>query len=217
MPSVTLLGATGLVGSHCLDILSRDTAFTRIIVLARRKFGEATAPRVEAHIVDFTRLEEQPQLFRVDQVICAVGTTIRAAGSQARFREVDYDIPVTAARTAAAQGARHFLLVSSIGADAGSRFFYSRVKGEVEDALRKMPFRSITIVRPSLLLGERPEFRLGERLLRPLAPLVPGRYAPVHARDVALVLARCAREDVPGLSIVESDEIRSLARESRES
>jgi uncharacterized protein YbjT (DUF2867 family) len=207
MPSVALLGATGLVGSHCLDLLSRDPVFTRVVAIVRRKFAEAMAPRVEARIVDFDHLGELPDLFAVDQVICALGTTIKAAGSKERFRTVDYGIPMTAARVAKAQGVRHFLLVSALGANASSRIFYNRVKGELEDSLRTMGFRSVTIVRPSLLLGDRAEFRLGEEVAKRLAWAVPGRFRPVLARDVAEALVRAAKADVPGLHIIESEEL----------
>ena len=209
MPSVALLGATGLVGRHCLDLLVGDPSFSRIVVLARRKFAEATAPRVEAHVVDFDRLDDRRELLGVDQVICALGTTIRTVGgSRERFRAVDFGLPLAAARLARAQGARHFLLVSAAGASVASRFFYSRVKGELEDALRTLGFRSLTIVRPSLLLGERDEFRLGESIAKRVAWLVPGRYRPVQARDVAAALVRAAKADEPGMRIIESDEIR---------
>ena len=208
MPSIALLGATGLVGSHTLDLLVGDPYFSRVVVLARRKFAEAMAPRVEAHIVEFERLHERPDLLGVDQVICALGTTIRAVGgSKEKFRAVDYGIPLAAAKLAQQQGARHFLLVSALGANAESRVFYSRVKGELEDALRTLPFRSVTIVRPSLLIGDRNEFRLGEEVAKRFAFLVPGKYRPIHARDVAAALVRNAKEDVPGLHILESDEI----------
>lgn len=208
MPSIALLGATGLVGRHTLDLLAADPYFSRVVVLARRKFAEAMAPRVEAHIVEFERLHERPDLLGVDQVICALGTTIKAVGgSKEKFRAVDYGIPLAAAKIAQQQGARHFLLVSALGASAESRVFYSRVKGELEDALRTLPFRSVTILRPSLLLGDRSEFRLGEEVAKRFAFLVPGKYRPIHARDVAAALVRSAREDVPGLHILESDEI----------
>jgi len=208
MPSVALLGATGLVGRHCLDLLASDRAFERIVVIARRRFGEATAPRVEGHIIDLDHLDQHPELLGVDQVMCALGTTIKAVGgSRERFRAVDYDIPLSAARLALKQGARHFLLVSALGADANSRVFYSRVKGELEDALRTLGFRSVTIVRPSLLLGARSEFRLGEEIAKRLGWMVPGKYRPVAARDVAAALIRSAKEDVPGLRIIESDQI----------
>ena len=212
MPSVALLGATGLVGRHCLELLAGDRAFERIVVVARRRFGEATAPRVEGHLIDFDQLEAHADIFAVDQAICALGTTIRNAGSKERFRAVDYEIPITAARMALKKGARHFLLVSSIGAGASSRSFYLRVKGELEDALRTLGFRSVTIVRPSVLLGDRGEFRFGEEVGKRFGFLVPGKWRPVQARDVAKALVRSAKEDLPGLHILESDDIAPFAR-----
>jgi uncharacterized protein YbjT (DUF2867 family) len=208
VPSVALLGATGLVGRHVLDLLAADHEFQRIVVLARRRFAEAMAPRVEAHVVDFDRLDEHRDLLGVDVVICALGTTIKAVGgSRERFRHVDLEIPLAAARIASAQGVRHFALVSALSADVDSRFFYSRVKGELENALRTLEFRTVTIVRPSLLLGDRAEFRLGEQIAKRFAWMVPGRYRPVHARDVAAALVRVAKSSEPGLHVIESDEL----------
>ena len=212
MASIALLGSTGLVGRQCLELLADDRAFERIVVIARRKFGEATAPRIEGHVIDFDQLEAHADALAVDQVICALGTTIKAVGgSRERFRAVDFGIPLAAAKIAQRQGARHFLLVSALGADAASRIFYNRVKGELEDALRTLGYRSVTIVRPSLLLGDREEFRLGEVVAKRFAWAVPGRYRPVHARDVARALIRSAREDIPGLHIIESDDIPDYA------
>ena len=208
MPSIALLGATGLVGRHCLEQLAADPAFERVVVVARRRFAEATAPRVEGHVLDFTDLESHAGVFAVDQVLCALGTTIRAVGgSQERFREVDFTIPLTAARIARRNGARHFLLVSALGASASSRVFYLRVKGELEDALRSLGFRTVTIVRPSLLLGDRGEFRLGEEVAKRFGWLAPRAYRPVQAAAVARALVRAARADEPGLHIIESGDI----------
>ena len=212
MPSVALLGATGLVGRRCLELVADDRDFERIVVVTRRRFGEATAPRVEGHLIDFDQLEAHAEIFAVDHVICALGTTMKMAGSRERFRAVDYDIPLTAARMALRKAARHFLLVSSMGASAGSRFFYLRVKGELEDALRTHGFRSVTIVRPSILLGDRPETRFGEEVAKRLGAFFPGKWRPVHARDVAKALVRSAKEDVPGLHIIESADIVPFAR-----
>jgi uncharacterized protein YbjT (DUF2867 family) len=213
VPSVALLGATGLVGKHCLDLLASDRAFERVVVIARRKFADATAPRVEGHIVDMDRLPERPDLFNVDAVVCALGTTIKTVdGSQARFREVDFGIPLAAAQLALRQGARHYLLVSAVGAKSRSRVFYSRVKGELEDALKGLGYRSVTILRPSLLLGDRLKSRFGEEVAKRVGWILPGKYRPVLARDVARVLVLCAKQDVTGVRIIESDEIRELAR-----
>ena len=216
MSSIALLGATGLVGSQCLDLLVRDPAFTRIVVLARRKFAEATVPRVEAHLVDFDHLEDRRELLGVDQVICALGTTIKTVGGdRERFRAVDYGMPLAAARLARQQGARHFLLVTALGASTESRFFYNRVKGELEDQLRSMGYRAVTIARPSLLIGARQEFRLLERVGAVIGEFVPGRYRPVQASAVAKSLVTAGRIDAPGLHIIESEEIREGVDPSR--
>ena len=206
--SVTILGATGLVGTECVRQFADSREFTRVVVVARRALPEASArSRVETHIIDFERLDDAADHFRVSHIVCALGTTIGKAGSQERFRRVDHDYPLAAAHLGLRQGVRHFLLVSALGANARSRIFYSRVKGEVEDAIRALPYRSITIVRPSLLLGERAEFRLGESIGKLFAGITPRRYRPVHARQVAATLLRAAIEDRPGIQVIESSNI----------
>jgi uncharacterized protein YbjT (DUF2867 family) len=181
-------------------------------VLTRRPLPRELAHgKVESHVVDFNDLAAHAKLFRVDQIFCALGTTIRTAGSQRRFRVVDYDYPLAAARIGVEQGATHYLLVSAVDANARSRVFYSRVKGELESAVLALPFRSVTIVRPSLLLGPRAEFRLGEVIAKRLAFLAPRKYKPVGAHAVAAVLIRAAKDDAAGRRIIESSEIRALA------
>lgn len=206
--SALMLGATGLVGAECVRQFANSGEFARVVVLARRPVSETIARLgVEGHVVDFEQLDTAAPYFRVSHIVCALGTTIKKAGSQERFRRVDHDYPVAAARLGVQQGARHFLLVSALGANARSRIFYSRVKGEVEDAIRTLPYRSVTIVRPSLLLGERGEFRLGESIGKLFVGVTPRRYRPVHARDVAATLLRAAVEDRPGVRVIESREI----------
>lgn len=205
--SALILGATGLVGAECLRQFAESDRFTRVVALTRRPLS-SPLPRVETHIADFERLDEAAEYFRVSHIVCALGTTIKKAGTQEAFRRVDHDLPLAAARLGLREGARHFLLVSALGASARSRMFYSRVKGEVEDDIRALAYRSVTIVRPSLLLGERGEFRLGEAVGKVFAGLIPGRYRPVHARDVAAALLAAAAEDRPGVRVVESEEIR---------
>lgn len=215
MRSVLLIGATGLVGRAGLERLLADAAVDRVVVAARRAPDDAPrSPKLTWRTVDFDRLDDSADAFTVDQVICALGTTIKVAGSQARFRQVDHDYPLAAARLALARGASHFLIVSALGADATSRVFYNRVKGEVERDLLALPFRSITIVRPSLLLGERRPRRLGEEIAKLFTLLVPGRWRPIRATDVATALVRLARDDAPGQRIVESAELRRLARDA---
>jgi uncharacterized protein YbjT (DUF2867 family) len=145
----------------------------------------------------------------------SIGTTIREAGSQAAFRRVDFEYPLAIARLGHQQGARHFLLVSALGANSESGIFYNRVKGELEDQLRSLGYRAVTIARPSLLLGKRDEFRFLERVGSVIGEFVPGRYRPVQAAAVAKSLVTAARIDAPGLHIIESEEIRTGVDPSR--
>ena len=158
--------------------------------------------------MDFATLESCPERFAVDQVVCALGTTIAIAGSQAAFRAVDFELPLRVATLARAQGAQHYLLVSALGAARDSRVFYNRVKGELEDALDALGFRSLTIARPSLLRGDRVEFGVGERLAQHFGFLMPGRWKPVHARQVAAALVQAAARDLAGRRVMENIELR---------
>lgn len=192
--TVILAGASGLVGGLLLQNMLADPQVSQVHALARRTlaFGHA---KLQVHIVDFRRL---PPLPTSDEVYLALGTTIKVAGSQAAFRAVDLDANRAVALAAQAAGARRAGLVSAAGADAGSSVFYNRVKGELEDALKAMDWATLVIAQPSLLLGSREALqqpaRPGERIAMPfaklLAPLLPGAYRPVHARQVALALAK---------------------------
>ena len=219
-PSRALVfGATGLVGAECVRQLSADDAVASIVAVVRRELPRALGlPKVEARVVDFDALDAldalgaASDLGAATHVYCALGTTIRQAGSQEQFRRVDHDYVVAAGRLGRDLGARHFLLVSALGANPGSRVFYNRVKGETEAAIRALGYPSLTIARPSLLLGERSERRLGEEIAKRLGFLMPGRLRPVEAADVARALRLAAAEDRAGVRVVESDEIRRMAR-----
>lgn len=202
-------GSTGLVGSELLRQLETTPAFEEITALTRRPVESTAGGKIHQLLIEYDRLEDHPSALAVDCIFCALGTTIRQAGSQTAFRRVDYDYPLALAKLGASQGARHFLLVSALGADPASRIFYNRVKGEVEAAISRLPLRSISIFRPSLLLGPRREFRLGEAIAKRLGFLMPGKYQPIQARDVAAAMVRSAIEDAPGVRIIESAEMRS--------
>jgi uncharacterized protein YbjT (DUF2867 family) len=190
--SVALAGATGLVGRAILEGLLADRTVTAVHALGRRKLDVAH-PKLTAHVVDFAAL---PPLPPVDEVYLALGTTIKVAGSQAAFRAVDFDANLAVARATLAAGARRAGLVSAMGADANSRIFYNRVKGELEDALGQLPFAGLVIARPSLLAGDRGALGQPERPLekvsivvtRFIRPLIPANYRPIAARDVARAL-----------------------------
>lgn len=207
---VAVAGATGLVGRACVSALLGHAGRPRVMALAR---DPATAafkphPRLQVLATDFDRLDERPGPLAVDAVICALGTTIGKAGSQAAFRRVDVDYVLAIASHALAGGARHFVLVSALGADPQSRVFYNRSKGEVEQAVGALGYAAVTVLRPSLLLGERGEFRLGEEVAKRFAWLIPGRYAPVQAAAVAAVAVGAAVAPAQGLRVIESSAIR---------
>lgn len=206
-----VLGATGLVGGHCLHLLLQERAYARVHVLTRRPLHQSH-PRLVEHVVDFDRLD--PEVVRGDDVFCCLGTTIARAGSEAAFRRVDHDYPLEAARRARKNGARHFLLVSALGADAGSRLFYTRTKGETEDDLRALGYPGLVILRPALLLGDRAERRANEersrRVMAVVGPLLFGplrRYRAIGGETVARAMVRTAERDPRGVRVMESDEI----------
>lgn len=212
MRSVLLVGATGLVGSECLHLLQNDPTFNEVVVLARRSTAIENNARVSQHVVDFDRLTSHTNLFDVDAIICALGTTIRIAGSQEAFRRVDYEYPLEVARIGKDHGVKHFALVSSMGASSKSRFFYTRVKGELEDALTQMDFESLSILRPSLILGDRKDARRGEGIGKKLSFLLPPKYKPVEATSVANALIQVVKRSDPGKRIIESRQINAIAK-----
>ncbi|MGE0353237.1 MAG: hypothetical protein AB7I33_09950 [Gemmatimonadales bacterium] len=206
---VILAGATGLVGGECLRRLRAVPDVTETVTLARRAFEPPPgAGTVRIEVVDFDRLDDYAGLFRADALICALGTTIKQAGSQDAFRKVDYDYPLALAHTAHGAGVSHYLLISALGADADSRVFYNRVKGEIERAVSAVPFPRVSIFRPSLLLVTRKQFRLGEEVGKRLAFLFPDRYKPIQAATVAAaVISALGRSDT-GVRFYESREMR---------
>lgn len=190
--TVIIAGATGLVGKELLAGLLADPTVAAVHSLGRR--APATQhPKLTPHLVDFAKL---PPLPPADEVYLALGTTIKIAGSQAAFRAVDYDANLAVARAASSAGAKRVGLVSAMGADAKSRVFYSRVKGELEDALAEMRWEGLVIARPSMLVGDRGEIgqptRRGEEwasaLGKVLGFLIPDNYKPVEASAVAQAL-----------------------------
>jgi uncharacterized protein YbjT (DUF2867 family) len=203
-----VIGATGLVGRECVTQLAARPEFERVTAVARRALpNDLQSPKLRTVVMEFDRLDEHVDTFRASHVFCALGTTIRQAGSPERFRQVDFGYPLRVAELARAAGARHFLLVSSVGASAASRGLYLRVKGDLEAAIVALGFPSVTVVRPSLLLGDRKEFRLGEEIARRLSWAFPRKYRAVHVRDVARALVIAAVEDRPGVRVIENPEI----------
>jgi uncharacterized protein YbjT (DUF2867 family) len=213
--SALVVGATGLVGSELVADLLADSECATVHALVRRPLAPTNA-KLRTHVVAFSRLEDFAWP-RVDDVYCCLGTTIKAAGTQAAFRAVDHDYPLAVARGTLSHGARQFLFVSAMGAAADSPVFYSRVKGELESAIAALGFQTAIAFRPSLLAGDRAEHRLGERvalaLLQPVRWLVPAKYRPVAAAAVARAMVAYARRGLAGYHVVTSDAILAFGRD----
>jgi len=215
--TAVLLGASGLVGGYCLQTLLADSRYGRIVLLGRRELAAARHPRLTQKVVDFDSLN-QSDFSGAGDVFSALGTTIRKAGSQQAFRHVDVDYPLSAAKLSRQAGARQFLLVSSVGADATAKNFYLRTKGELDQEIGKLGFDALHIFRPSLLLGKREEFRLGERIAMATMPvlnftMVGGlrRYRAISAASVGRAMVAAAQREKCGTFVYEYEEIRNLA------
>jgi len=206
---ILLAGASGLTGEHLLDRLLNEPTVTRVLAPSRKPLAEH--PRLENPVGDPAVF--LPQLSgQVDIAFCCLGTTIKQAGSETAFSAVDLDMVVAFAKRAREMGARHLIVISAIGADPKSSIFYNRVKGEMEQALRAQDWPQLTIVRPSLLLGERLEPRLAEQVVGTLSRLIPGKYHGIEVCELARAMWRLALEEQDGVRVVESDELRKLGK-----
>lgn len=214
-----IAGATGLTGSHLVKILLEHPAYNKIYVLVRRPL-DIEHPKLEQIRVHFSRLEDYKDYFQVDEVFCCLGTTIKKAGSQKAFRTVDYDYPTALGALAKSADVQKFLVISAMGADAGSNIFYNRVKGQMEDRLKKLELPALHIFRPSLLLGDRKEFRFGEKAASLLAPAVSpllrggmAKYKPIQAEQVAQAMCAAAQTDNDGVQLYPSDKISEMSKQ----
>src|SRR5258706_4023731 len=209
-------GGTGLVGTELLTLLGEENRYARVTSLVRREM--VAAGRVENRVVSFDHLDRS-ELPEVDDAYCCLGTTRRAAGSDNGFRKVDFDYVLAYARAAQRARAVRFLLVSSMGANAQSRFLYTRVKGEVEAAVSALGFQMVGIARPSFLIGRRAKARSGEKaaivLSHAVAPFMVGplrRFRPIEARTVAAGLIHLAFNGREGVSVLSSEQIASAVQ-----
>jgi uncharacterized protein YbjT (DUF2867 family) len=212
-----IAGASGLVGGLCLNLLLDSTVYSRVIALVRRKIA-IEHPRLMQRIVDFDDLPPL-RLFRPVDVFCALGTTLKKAGSEAAFRRVDFEYPRAIAERAIQAGARQFVLVSSAGAAAHSPNVYLRTKGQLEVAIGRLPFAAVHIFQPGFLAGERVEQRRGEtlaiRAVRSVERALVGplrKYRPVDAADVAAAMVAATDAADPGCHVYRYDEILRMAR-----
>ena len=219
--SAILIGATGLIGGHILQILLSDDRFSRLRILVRKPF-DVSHPKLQVHVVDFSNENDfRERLGSADTIFCAIGTTQqKVKGDKGAYERIDYAIPYTAAMFGKDAGVRKFLLVSSVGADPGSGNFYLQLKGKTEKAIKTCGIKSIHFFRPSILLGERRESRPGESigkvLMQTFSFALAGnlkKYKPVHAKTVAKAMVNASFNEEKGVFVYEYGQIKQLARE----
>lgn len=207
MKTALIAGSTGLVGSHLLQLLLNDDYYDVVKAVSRSPI-RTIHPKLENIVLDFDRMKEHHDKLKADDVFCCLGTTIKKVKTKEKFRKVDFDYPLELARLTKAKGAEQYLLISALGADKKSNIFYNQVKGEVEEAISEIIFKSYHIFRPSLLMGDRKESRSGEEagkvFFKYLGFLVPKKYRGIDSSKVARAMYAIARQRLQGLHIHES-------------
>ncbi|ANB58624.1 NAD dependent epimerase/dehydratase family protein [Anoxybacillus sp. B7M1] len=212
-----LIGASGLIGSELLMLLLQSDDYQHVTILVRRELP-IEHHKLEQVVIDFKSLEKYERYFCVDDVFSCLGTTMKKAKTKQNFIQVDYEYTLRAAALAEKCHVKSFLTISSVGADPQSPFFYNRVKGETEEALQRLAIQSLHIFRPSLLLGDRQEFRLSEKAAEWLLSHMPflfigkwRKYKPVEAKKMALAMFQAARSCPKGTHIYESDQVAHIS------
>ncbi|WP_338815273.1 oxidoreductase [Bernardetia sp. Wsw4-3y2] len=211
--TAVIAGSTGLIGQQLIKHLSEDNRYDKILALTR-KAKVSDLPKVEYVVVDFDHLPIYQKEIQGDDAFCALGTTRQKAGSKEAFYKVDYTYIWEFGRIMAQNQAQSFTLVSSMGADKDSFFYYNEVKGKIEDSISQLDFEKITIVRPSLLLGDREEERLGEGIAQTFSklfsPIIPAKYDGIEASQVAKAMIKAANDGKNELEIIENDELQKM-------
>lgn len=211
MKTAIIIGASGLTGKALLYQLLQDDSFNRVIIFVRKELTIAHAKLIQ-YAIDFNTLDSYKDLIKGDVVFCCMGTTIKTAGSQEAFKKVDYVYPTEFAKIAKENNVPVFCLQSSLGADSKSNNFYLKTKGETEDAIKQLNFKSYATFRPSMLLGDRMEFRLGEKIgkavMQALSFAFVGklkRYKAIHVKHVASAMIKYAKSNNIGNAIIENE------------
>ncbi|WP_417589756.1 NAD(P)H-binding protein [Owenweeksia hongkongensis] len=207
-----ILGATGLVGSELLQILLNDESYDEVLVYTRKSL-DISHPRLSVKVGNLTNEDFFKEPILVDHIFCCIGTTQSKTPDVSDYKQIDFGIPIHSAQAGLAGGMKKFLVVSSLGANADSQMFYPRVKGQMEDALRKMGIPHLHIFRPSMLLGNREEFRFGEAfgkvVMKVFGFLIPSKYKGIQASEVAEAMHKVANLDIAN-EVYESKEIKKL-------
>jgi len=212
-----IIGSTGLIGAQLLELLLESTVYEKVIVFVKRDSG-IQHPKLTQHIIAFDKPKSYKELVIGDDFFCTIGTTIKNAKSQDAFRKVDFEYPKAFATIALQNDVKQFFLISSLDALSSSTNFYLKTKGEIEDFLKNCSFESTIILRPSLLLGKRKEFRLGEIIgaffMKTFSFLFIGnlkKYKAIESKDVAKAMFNIAQQNYKGFHIIESDSIQEIA------
>ncbi|MBL7865034.1 MAG: oxidoreductase [Cyclobacteriaceae bacterium] len=212
MATALIAGSTGLVGSQLLNLLLEEPSYDKVIALVRKPLG-IQHPKLVNKVVNFDSLADAGRDLQADDVFCCLGTTIKQAGSQAAFRKVDYEYPLSLARQTHALGAKQFLIITAMGSSKSSSIFYNRVKGEVEEAISSVGFETIHILQPSLLLGDRKDDRSGEStgkvVMKVLDFAIPKKYKAIESVKVAKAMLALARQKQKGTHVHHSGELQN--------
>ncbi len=217
MRKALIIGATGLTGSKLLDLLLQCPEYDKVVAFTKRPLS-FTHEKLEQHIIDFDNLNAIKHLIKGDDFFCTIGTTIKKAGSQEAFKKVDYTYPRAFALLAQENNVGQFLIITSIGANENSKNFYLRTKGQIEAFLRQVPFKSVAVLQPSLLLGNRGEFRLAEKMGAAISKVLSfflvcrlKKYKPIKSDVVAQAMINIALQNHKGFRIYPSDQIKKQA------
>jgi uncharacterized protein YbjT (DUF2867 family) len=211
MKTAIIIGATGLIGSTLVEQILDNPAYSKVVLLLRKPLNISHSKLIQ-EVIDF----DNPDASKImgDDLFCAMGTTLAKAGSKDAQYKIDCTYPYEIGKIAKSNGVKQYLLVSSLGADADSSNFYLRTKGDLEQKIKSLGFENFVIFRPSFLLGDRQEFRLGEKIavvfVKLLNPLMIGglkKYRGIEAFKVAKSMQILANQGITGVRFVESDKI----------
>ncbi len=218
MKIALIAGATGLTGKSLLYALLDTKEYVRIFILVRRELAIKDS-RLTQITFDYDNPDHYDNLPVADDIFCCLGTTIAKAGSQEAFRKVDLDYPVRLAEACSHKGYKKFLIITALGADQNSRFFYNKIKGEAENKIKTTAFDSIYFCRPSLILGNRPKIRIGEEIGKVLAKFTSlllfgplKKYKAIQASTIAKAMIVLAGQTNPGIHTIESDKLSELGK-----
>jgi uncharacterized protein YbjT (DUF2867 family) len=211
MKTALIVGASGLIGKHLTQRLLVSNYYEKVKVIVRKPLN-IIHPKLEQIVMDFDNLNISKIL--ADDIFCCLGTTMKQAGSKDAFYKVDFTYPLNFAKAGLANGAKRFLVVSSMGADEKSLVYYSRVKGEIEKALSDLRYPTLIILRPSMLEGERENPRMGEKIgnvvMNFFAPLIPDNYKVISGEKVAQAMLELAQKNIRNTDIFESGSLQKF-------